>query len=40
MKDTAGIMGLFPLILGMRIRSTETIERDLQIFTHGGGEIV
>ena len=30
-KETAGIMGLFPLILGMRVRFTETIDRDLQI---------
>jgi hypothetical protein len=39
-KDKGGIMGLLPLILGMRVRFTETLAREHEIFKHARGEIV
>ena len=39
-KDKGGIMGILPLILGMRVRFTDTLAREHEIFKHVRGEIV
>ena len=39
-QQTAGIMGLLPLVRGLPVRLTESINRGLKLFKHRRGTVV